>query len=231
MCQIPGYRHFLVNSIACLKALDNYIITDEERIEDASFGYRFRGLNEFMKIHIPDYSSERSAEQHLLNLEVDVYRLKRLFERNSPSILIQSWWRGIRSRTNSKQNDAKSLAAALKIQGWWRAVLARRSYIEELRALLKLTNDEDLLLTNEEIERRDKGRLIFKHWYAYYKRKKKERIELAATLKIQTFMRMRYVKNTSFISALKLVEFPKIYFLKEQKPQFLKILKKLVGNF
>jgi hypothetical protein len=42
---------------------------------------------------------------------------------------------------------------------------------------------------------------------------------------------MRYVKNTSFISALKLVEFPKIYFLKEQKPQFLKILKKLVGNF
>lgn len=88
VCQIPGYRHFLVNSIACLKALDNYIITDEERIEDASFGYRFRGLNEFMKIHIPDYSSERSAEQHLLNLEVDVYRLKRLFERNSPSILI-----------------------------------------------------------------------------------------------------------------------------------------------
>lgn len=115
VCQIPGYRHFLVNSISCLKALDNYIITDEERIEDASFGYRFRGLNEFMKIHIPDYSSERSAEQHLLNLEVDVYRLKRLFERNSPSILIQSWWRGIRSRTNSKQNDAKSLAASLKI--------------------------------------------------------------------------------------------------------------------
>ena len=88
VCQIPGYRHFLVNSIACLKALDNYVITDEERIEDASFGYRFRGLNEFMKLHIPDYTNERSAEQHLLNLEVDVYRLKRIFERNSPSILI-----------------------------------------------------------------------------------------------------------------------------------------------
>jgi len=49
---------------------------------------------------------------------------------------------------------------------------------------LKLTNDEDLLLTNEEIERREAGRYIFKWWYAYYKRKKKERIELAATLKI-----------------------------------------------
>lgn len=88
VCQIPGYRHFLINSISCLKALDNFVITDEERIEDASFGYRFRGLNEFMKLHIPDYTNERSAEQHLLNLEVDVYRLKRIFERNSPSILI-----------------------------------------------------------------------------------------------------------------------------------------------
>ena len=85
---IPGYRHFMVNSLPGLKALDNYVITDEERIEDASFGYRFRGLNEFMKLHIPDYSHERSAEQHKFNLEVDVYRLRRIFERNSPSILI-----------------------------------------------------------------------------------------------------------------------------------------------
>ena len=62
VCAIPGYRHFMVNSLPALKALDNYVITDEERIEDASFGYRFRGLNEFMKLHIPDYSHERSAE-------------------------------------------------------------------------------------------------------------------------------------------------------------------------
>ena len=38
------------------------MITDEERIEDASFGYRFRGLNEYMKLHIPDYNNEKSAE-------------------------------------------------------------------------------------------------------------------------------------------------------------------------
>ena len=63
VCQIPGYRHFIVNSIPCLKALDNYVITDEERIEDASFGNRFRGLNEYMKWHITDYSDEPSAEQ------------------------------------------------------------------------------------------------------------------------------------------------------------------------
>ena len=98
VCQIPGYRHFIVNSIPCLKALDNYVITDEERIEDASFGNRFRGLNEYMKWHITDYSDEPSAEQHKFNLEVDIYRLKRCFERNSPSILIQSLFRGYKSR-------------------------------------------------------------------------------------------------------------------------------------
>jgi Leucine-rich repeat (LRR) protein len=102
VCQIPGYRHFLVNSIPCLRALDNFVITDEERIEDASFGYRFRGLNEFMKLHIPDYTHERSAENHLFNLDVDIYRLKRIFERNSPSILIQSLYRGYRSRNASQ---------------------------------------------------------------------------------------------------------------------------------
>jgi len=62
VCSIPGYRHFMVNSINTLLALDNFVITDEERIEDASFGYRFRGLNEFMKLHIPDYAKEKSAE-------------------------------------------------------------------------------------------------------------------------------------------------------------------------
>ena len=97
-------------------------------------------------------------------------------------------------------------------------MLARRSYISELRALLAKTGEEDLLMTNEEIERREKGRFIFKHWYAYYQMKKRQRIRLAATLKIQTFYRMRFVKNSSFINALELARFPKIYFLKEQKP-------------
>lgn len=100
----------MVNSCPSLLALDHYVITDEERIEDASFGYRFRGLNEYMKLHIPDYAKEKSAEAHLFNLEVDIYRLKRIFERNSPSILIQSLYRGYRSRNfvkiyfNEKKN-------------------------------------------------------------------------------------------------------------------------------
>lgn len=84
-----------------------------------------------------------------------------------------------------------------------------------MKALLAKTGEEDLLLTNEEIERRERARFIYKHWYAYYQMKKRHRIRLAATLKIQTFYRMRFVKNSSFINALELAKFPKIYFLKE----------------
>lgn len=119
----------------------------------------------------------------------------------------------------------------VKLQGWFRAVLARKSYMDQLRALLRLTGEEDLLMTNDEIERRDKGKVIFKHMCAYWQMRKRQRRREAATLKIQTFYRMRFVKNSSFISALQLARFPKIYFLKEQKPQFMKILKKLVGTF
>ncbi len=90
----------------------------------------------------------------------------------------------------------------MKLQGWFRAVLARKSYMEQLRALLRLTGEEDLLMTNDEIERRDKGKIIFKHWFAYWQMRKRQRLRQAATLKIQTFYRMRFVKNSSFISAL-----------------------------
>lgn len=57
--------------------------------------------------------------------------------------------------------------------------------------------------------------------------KKRNRIREAATLKIQTFWRMWLVKNSSFLRALEIDKYPKIYFLKEQKPQFIKILRQL----
>lgn len=87
----------------------------------------------------------------------------------------------------------------------------------------------DLLLTNEEINIRDKGRIIFRAMWGYYQKKKSERIRWAATLKIQTFWRMRMAKNSSFVNALQLAAHPRIYFLKEQKPQFMKILKSLAA--
>jgi hypothetical protein len=38
---VEGYRHYIVNSISSLLALDFHVITDEERIEEANFPERF----------------------------------------------------------------------------------------------------------------------------------------------------------------------------------------------
>jgi hypothetical protein len=97
-------------------------------------------------------------------------------------------------------------------------------YLRELRAMLAETGLRDLMMTNDEIDRRDKGTFIFKHWYAYWQMKKRNRIREAATIKIQTYWRMWMVKNSSFLKALEVEKYPKLYFLKEQKPQFIKIL-------
>lgn len=231
VCSIPGYRHFLVNSMQTLLALDNFVITDEERIEDASFGYRFRGLNEFMKLHIPDYTKEKSAEQHLFNLEVDVYRLRRIFERNSPSILIQSLYRGYRSRNFVKIYFNERRLKIIKIQKIARGYLLRLKLKKDLRDMLSYNNEEHLMMSNVELRKRAAARRIYETMIEYHIKKENVRRRIAAALKIQTFHRMRRTQNTSFIEALQLSEYPRLYILKEQKPIFLKVVKNLMPLF
>lgn len=60
-----GYRHYVVNSMPNLLCLDLYIITDEERIEDASYGTRFRAMNEHMLIQMPEFIENLTAEKHI----------------------------------------------------------------------------------------------------------------------------------------------------------------------
>ena len=90
--------------------------------------------------------------------------------------------------------------------------------MKDLKDLLAYTGDEDLLLSTEEIKMRDNARIIFRNMYRYWQKKKKERRELAATLKIQSFLVGRHIRHSSFVNALQLSKYPKIYFLKEQKP-------------
>lgn len=228
---IPGYRHFLVNSIQSLLALDSYIITDEERIEDASFGYRFRGLNEFMKLHIPDYTREKSAEQHIFNLEVDIYRLKRIFERNSPSILIQSLYRGYRSRNIVKIYFNERRHKIIKIQKIVRGFLLRKKLKRDLRDMLVYTNEEHLMMSNVELRKRAAAKRIYLQMMEFYNRRETLRRRIAAALKIQTYWRLRQDKNTSFIHALQLSKYPRLYILKEQKPIFVRMIKDLMPLF
>ena len=56
--------------------------------------------------------------------------------------------------------------------------------MKDLKDLLAYTNDEDLLLSTEEIQRRDNARIIFRNMYRYWQNKREQRRKLAATLKI-----------------------------------------------
>ena len=55
LCLKPNYRHHVVNSLWSLKALDNYIISDEEIIEDATFGGRYSSMGK--SFNLPLYVS------------------------------------------------------------------------------------------------------------------------------------------------------------------------------
>jgi len=74
------------------------------------------------------------------------------------------------------------------------------------------------MMTSEEIRERDLKLLVIRGMREYHLKKKKERQREKAALKIQTFYKGRFVKNSSFVNALQLSQYPRIYFLKEQKP-------------
>lgn len=76
--------------------------------------------------------------------------------------------------------------------------------MQDLKDLLAYTNQTDLLLSTEEIMRRENARKIFRNMYRYWQKKKREREVLAATLKIQAYYRGRFVKHSSFVNRLQL---------------------------
>ena len=55
-----NYRHHMVNSLWSLKALDHFIIADDEIIEDAHFGGRFRAMNLAFSVQLSNQLPEVS---------------------------------------------------------------------------------------------------------------------------------------------------------------------------
>lgn len=81
--------------------------------------------------------------------------------------------------------------------------------------MLVYSNEEHLMMSNVELRKRAAAKRIYLQMMDYYTRKETLRRRIAAAIKIQTYYRMRHVKNTSFINALQLSKYPRIYILKE----------------
>lgn len=111
-----------MTKIPSLKALDDFIITDEERMEDVGHGVRFKALSQFMRLYAPDFKEGLTAEQHLFQVDLELYKLKRLFEKNSPSIRIQALFKGFKRRVVNTNYFAKRQKSIIFIQkmlrGW-----------------------------------------------------------------------------------------------------------------
>ena len=225
---IPGYRHYLVNWVESLLALDDWVITDEERWEDASFGIRFRAMNKYMKIYIPEFVQNITAEKHLFNLEVDIYRLKRIFERNSPSIRIQSLFRGFRVRITYKNYFKRKKKSIIKIQKWVRGWLMRKRMKAELYEIMKAEGLAHLTFTSKQIRERVAKAKIVKAVRFHLKRIRERKLYQAHVLKIQKWVRARNERVKRYISAFQLDKYPKILILKEQRRLFFILLEETV---
>ena len=103
LAQHPNYRHFVVNSIVTLRALDRHVISDEELIEGAEFTERFGSLSKHAKLevfeHAPfDEQGTRDDRALLRDLRHETAQMNRVHARLSPVLQMQAWSRGSGAR-------------------------------------------------------------------------------------------------------------------------------------
>lgn len=83
------------------------------------------------------------------------------------------------------------------------------------------------MLTNNELRVRSAGFVIKKFLLKKYREKKHDQLQIKSAIKIQRVFRGRKARLNSFNEALELDKYPRLYFLKEQKPLFLRLLREL----
>ncbi|XP_059504175.1 leucine-rich repeat and IQ domain-containing protein 3-like isoform X2 [Stegostoma tigrinum] len=77
----PKYRHHVVNSILSLKALDHFVISDEEIIEDWPKSEEFKALSPYFFIDLPLCSQvtgsggKKDGQHNIVQLQIDVNKL------------------------------------------------------------------------------------------------------------------------------------------------------------
>ena len=173
--------------------MDYCVITDEEKSEDASFGVRYRAMNKYMKIYIPEFIPNITAEKHLFNLEVDIYRLKRIYERNSPSIRIQSLFRGFKVRTTYKNYFKRKKKSIIRIQKFIRGWLLRKRMKQELYDIMKSEGLAHLTFTTQQIRERVAKAKILKAVRFHLKRIRERKLYQEHVLRIQKMFRARKI--------------------------------------
>lgn len=206
-----GYRHYVVNSMPNLLCLDLFIITDEERIEDASYGTRFRAMNENMRIQLPDFQENLTAERHIDTLDAELYQLKRHYEHNSPIIRLQSAYRAYKVRKKYRNYISKVRWSIRKIQKVWRGHKLRAKMKKELFEIMTMNNTPYLMMSNDEMKEYYAKRLLKKYIKRFAKTTKTKKVKTVKASVVQKYFRYYVAKEHSYIKAFHLKEYPWFY--------------------
>ncbi|XP_051869110.1 uncharacterized protein LOC127568899 [Pristis pectinata] len=91
---MPKYRHFIVNNIWSLKALDNFVIADEEVMEDWPRNDKFKALNPEFLLDVPEASQISTWCSELENIRNLMATINNILAHHSPVHIIQRWIRG-----------------------------------------------------------------------------------------------------------------------------------------
>ncbi|XP_075471927.1 LOW QUALITY PROTEIN: leucine-rich repeat and IQ domain-containing protein 3 [Ascaphus truei] len=93
------YRHMLVNSIWSLKALDDYVISDEEMIEYWSLPHKFKARNPHLYLNmLPVLRKEICFHDEMKVVKDIITTINHILAHYSPVLVVQRWIRGYLTR-------------------------------------------------------------------------------------------------------------------------------------
>ncbi|XP_038063508.1 uncharacterized protein LOC119734216 [Patiria miniata] len=115
------YRHHVVNSIWSIKALDFHVISDEEIIEDASFGGHFASMNpSFHYNPVPHSKKDSTFEDEMSLVQQVLEEVSSIQAHHSPVLIIQKVIKGFLVRRRQKLLLDTKIWASVCIQRFWR---------------------------------------------------------------------------------------------------------------
>lgn len=107
---LDKYRHFVVNMLSVLKALDHYVVADQEIIEDLKTTERFAAFRLPLKIHLcSSLNQKRSSSTALEQVAGIRCNINYIMAHHSPVLIIQKWIRSYLTRLRLKQQPKTGL--------------------------------------------------------------------------------------------------------------------------
>ncbi|XP_062412078.1 leucine-rich repeat and IQ domain-containing protein 3 isoform X2 [Sardina pilchardus] len=95
---MENYRHCMVNSLWSLKALDKYVISDEEIIEGCTILPKFKQMTPHLAIDLHPASKMETFKSEMKLVMKTISKINQIQAHYSPTLIIQRWFRGYLTR-------------------------------------------------------------------------------------------------------------------------------------